>query len=152
MPHLKPLFGAAYRLTGNVADAEDLVQETLLRAYRSFHRFAPGSNAKAWLFTILQNLRTDLLRKAGRTPGHSELSEEGPATPPTQERGAEAANLDRLLQEVPEPFRSAVILRDVEELSYEEIAAATRAPMGTVMSRIHRGRALLRAALRAPKP
>jgi len=148
MPHLKPLFGAAYRMTGSVADAEDLVQETFLRAYRSFHRFAPGSNAKAWLLTILQNLRTDRLRKSGRAPTLVELPEDGPAVAPTQERGAEARDLERLLQDVPEPFRSAVVLRDVQELSYEEIAAATEAPIGTVMSRIHRGRAFLRAALR----
>ena len=148
MPHLKPLFGAAYRMTGSVADAEDLVQETFLRAYRSFHRFAPGSNAKAWLLTILHNLRTDRLRKSGRSPALVELPEDGPAVPPAQERGTEARDLERLLQEMPEPFRSAVVLRDVQDLSYEEIAAATEAPIGTVMSRIHRGRALLRAALR----
>lgn len=152
MPHLKPLFGAAYRLTGNVADAEDLVQETLLRAYRSFDRFTPGSNAKAWLLTILQNLRTDLLRKAGRAPGQSELPEDGPAVAPTQESGVQAADLDRLLRDVPEPFRSAVVLRDVEELSYAQIAEVTSVPVGTVMSRIHRGRALLRAALRGGRP
>jgi RNA polymerase sigma-70 factor (ECF subfamily) len=139
-------------MTGNAADAEDLVQETLLRAYRSFHRFAPGSNVKAWLFTILQNLRTDLLRKAGRAPALAVLPEDGPAVPATQDRGPNAADLERLLQGVPEPFRSAVVLRDVEELSYEEIATVTKAPIGTVMSRIHRGRALLRAALRGPNP
>jgi RNA polymerase sigma-70 factor (ECF subfamily) len=139
-------------MTGNAADAEDLVQETLLRAYRSFHRFAPGSNVKAWLFTILQNLRTDLLRKSGRAPALSELPEDGPAVPATQDRGPNAADLERLLQGVPEPFRSAVVLRDVEELSYEEIATVTKVPIGTVMSRIHRGRALLRAALRGPNP
>jgi RNA polymerase sigma-70 factor (ECF subfamily) len=139
-------------MTGNAADAEDLVQETLLRAYRSFHRFVPGSNVKSWLFTILQNLRTDLLRKAGRAPALSELPEDGPAVPATQDRGPNAADLERLLQGVPEPFRSAVVLRDVEELSYEEIATVTKAPIGTVMSRIHRGLALLRAALRGPNP
>jgi RNA polymerase sigma-70 factor (ECF subfamily) len=148
MPHLKPLFGAAYRMTGNVADAEDLVQETFLRAYRSFHRFVPGSNAKAWLLTILQNLRTDVLRRSGRAPALSELPEDGPPVPPTQERGAEAEDLARLLLKVPDPFRSALVLRDVQELSYEEIANIMKTPIGTVMSRIHRGRALLRAALR----
>jgi RNA polymerase sigma-70 factor (ECF subfamily) len=152
MPHLKPLFGVAYRLTGNVADAEDLVQETLLRAYRSFHRFVPGSNAKAWLLAILQNLRTDLLRKAGRRPAHGEVPEDGPAVAPTQEWSARGSDVERLLRELPEPFRSAVVLRDVEELTYEEIAATTGAPMGTVMSRIHRGRALLRAGLRGARP
>ena len=148
MPHLKRLYGAAYRMTGNPADAEDLVQETLLRAYRRFHLFVPGSNAKAWLLTILQNIRTDLLRKKGRTPALFELPEEGPAIEPTQDTGLDAADVERLLAKVPDPFRAAVVLRDIEELSYEEIARVLRAPIGTVMSRIHRGRALLRAAFR----
>jgi RNA polymerase sigma-70 factor (ECF subfamily) len=148
MPHLKRLYGAAYRLTGNAADAEDLVQETLLRAYRRFHLFVPGSNAKAWLLTILQNLRTDLLRKKGRTPPLSDLPEEGPAVEPTQGQGLDTADIEQILSKLPDPFRTAVVLRDVEELSYEEIARAMQAPIGTVMSRIHRGRALLRAALR----
>ena len=145
---MKRLYGAAYRLTGNPADAEDLVQETLLRAYRRFHLFAPGSNLKAWLLTILQNLRTDLLRKKGRTPPLSELPEEGPAVEATQDQGLDAADVERLLAQVPDPFRAALVLRDIEELSYEEIARALKVPIGTVMSRIHRGRTLLRTALR----
>ncbi len=151
MPHMKRLYGAAYRLTGDAADAEDLVQETLLRAYRRFHLFVPGSNAKAWLLTILQNLRTDLLRKKGRTPALSELPEEGPAVEATQGQGLDTADVERILSKLPDPFRTAVVLRDVEELSYEEIAKAMHAPIGTVMSRIHRGRALLRAALRGSR-
>jgi RNA polymerase sigma-70 factor (ECF subfamily) len=152
MPHLRPLFAAAYRMTGSVADAEDLVQETFLRAYRAFPRFRPGSNAKAWLLTILQNLRTDALRRSGRAPDLQELPEDGPPVPPAQEHGPQAADLERLLASLPEPFRTAVVLRDVHELSYDEIAAATSAPVGTVMSRIHRGRALLRAAVRGNVP
>jgi RNA polymerase sigma-70 factor, ECF subfamily len=144
---MKRLYGAAYRLTGNAADAEDLVQETFLRAFRRFHLFVPGSNAKAWLLTILQNLRTDLLRKKGRSPALSELPEEGPAVAPTQGQGLDTADVERLLAQVPDPFRAAVVLRDIEELSYEEIAKVLHVPIGTVMSRIHRGRALLRAAL-----
>jgi len=145
MPHMKRVYGAAYRMTGNAADAEDLVQETFLRAYRRFHLFTPGSNAKAWLLTILQNLRTDFLRKKGRSPALSELPEDGPAVAPTQDQGLDAADVEGLLAKVPEPFRTAVVLRDIEELSYEEIAQVLHAPIGTVMSRIHRGRALLRA-------
>ena len=148
MPHMRRLYAAAYRLTGNAADAEDLVQETLLRAYRRFHLFVPGSNAKAWLLTILQNLRTDLLRKKGRTPPLSELPEEGPAVEPNQGQGLDAPDVERLLSKLPDPFRTAVVLRDIEELSYKEIAKVMRVPIGTVMSRIHRGRALLRTALR----
>jgi RNA polymerase sigma-70 factor, ECF subfamily len=145
---MRRLYAAAYRLTGNASDAEDLVQETLLRAYRRFHLFMPGSNAKAWLLTILQNIRTDLLRKKGRSPALSELPEDGPAVEPTQGQGLDAVDVERLLAKVPDPFRAAVVLRDIEELSYEEIAKVLHAPIGTVMSRIHRGRALLRAALR----
>ena len=148
MPHMKRLYGAAYRLTGNPADAEDLVQETLLRAYRRFHLFVPGSNIKAWLLTILQNLRTDLLRKKGRSPALSELPEDGPAVEATQDKGLDSADVERLLSKVPEPFREAVVLRDIEELSYDEIAKVLHTPIGTVMSRIHRGRAFLRAGLR----
>ena len=148
MPHMRRLYGAAYRLTGNVAEAEDLVQETFLRAYRRFHLFAPGSNAKAWLLTILHNIRTDLLRKKGRTPALDELTEEGPAVAPTQDQALGIADVEQLLARLPDPFRAAVVLRDIEELSYEEIAKVLHVPIGTVMSRIHRGRALLRAALR----
>ena len=138
MPHMKRLYGAAYRLTGNPADAEDLVQETLLRAYRRFHLFVPGSNIKAWLLPILQNLRTDLLRKKGRSPALSELPEDGPAVEATQDKGLDSADVERLLSKVPEPFREAVVLRDIEELSYDEIAKVLHTPIGTVMSRIHR--------------
>lgn len=153
IPHLKRLYGAAYRLTGNSADAEDLVQETLLRAFRGFDRFAAGTNLRGWLFTILYRVRTDALRRAGRGPRMVELDEEGPSVPPPQEALAGGGeDLARALHALSEPFRAAVVLRDVEELSYGEIAEALQVPMGTVMSRIHRGRALLRAALAGRKP
>jgi RNA polymerase sigma-70 factor (ECF subfamily) len=139
-------------MTGNVADAEDLVQETFLRAYRGFHRFASGTNIKAWLITILERVRIDSLRRAGRAPQLSPLPEEGPAIPAVQEQAPLALDLERSLAAVPEPFKTAVILRDVEELSYEEIAAAVGVPIGTVMSRIHRGRAFLRSALSEARP
>jgi RNA polymerase sigma-70 factor (ECF subfamily) len=144
---MRRIYGAAYRLTGNATEAEDLAQETFLRAYRRFHLFAPGSNAKAWLLTILHNLRTDFLRKRGRTPPLSELPEDGPAVAPTQGQGLGIADVEQILAKLPEPFRAAVVLRDIEELSYEEIAKVLHVPIGTVMSRIHRGSALLRAAL-----
>jgi RNA polymerase sigma-70 factor (ECF subfamily) len=134
-------------MTGNVADAEDLVQETFLRAYRGFHRFASGTNARAWLITILQRVRIDALRKAGRTGEMEPLPEDGPAVKAPQEGAPLQLDLERSLASVPEPFKTAVILRDLEELTYEEIAAAVGAPIGTVMSRIHRGRAFLRSAL-----
>lgn len=149
LPHLRALYGSAYRMTRNAHDAEDLVQETFLRAYRGFDKFEPGTNIRAWLFTILHRVRTDAFRRAGRSPRTVEMiDEEGPAVPAPQEalaRGGE--EVERALGALPESFRVAVILRDVEELSYGEIAAVLAIPIGTVMSRIHRGRGLLRAAL-----
>lgn len=147
LPHLKRLLAAAYRMTGNAADAEDLVQETLLRGYRAFDRFTPGTNCKAWLYTILQRVRTDALRKRGRTPQTVELEGDGPAVPGGQAGILQQRDLESVLRTLPDAFRTAVILRDVEDLSYEEIAAVLEVPIGTVMSRIHRGRALIRAVL-----
>jgi RNA polymerase sigma-70 factor (ECF subfamily) len=148
LPHLRSLFGAAYRMTGNAHDAEDLVQETFLRAHRAFDRFAPGSNARGWLHTILHRVRTDAFRKRRRRPPTVELTGEGPATAPPQDALASGReDLERALGALPEVFRTAVVLRDVEELSYAEIAEVLDVPVGTVMSRIHRGRTLLREAL-----
>jgi RNA polymerase sigma-70 factor (ECF subfamily) len=147
LPHLKRLYAAAYRMTGNAADAEDLVQETMLRAYRAFDRYTPGTNAKAWLYTILERVRTDAFRKSGRRPATVELQDEGPPVAGAQEAGLQRLDLEQAFSALPENFRLAVFLRDVEELSYEEIASALQIPLGTVMSRIHRGRTLLRAAL-----
>jgi len=135
-------------MTHNAADAEDLVQETFLRAYRGFDRFTPGTNIRAWLFTILHRVRTDALRRTGRSPETVELDGEGPGVAAHQEVQAQAGtDLSRALAGLPEMFRAAVLLRDREGLSYEEIARIMEVPIGTVMSRIHRGRALLRAAL-----
>jgi RNA polymerase sigma-70 factor (ECF subfamily) len=151
LPHLKKLYAAAYRMTGNAADAEDLVQEALLRAYRAFDSYAPGTNAKAWLYTILQRVRTDALRKAGRSPRTVELDSDGPAVAGGQDGIAQARDLEQALRELPETFRTAVLLRDIEDLRYDEIAALLDVPVGTVMSRIHRGRMLIRAALSGSK-
>jgi len=148
LPHLRALFGAAYRMTGNAHDAEDLVQETFLRAHRAFDRFQTGSNARAWLHTILLRVRTDLYRRAKRRPETVELAGEGPSVSPPQNALASGReDLERALVSLPEVFRDAVVLRDVQDLSYAEIAEALAIPIGTVMSRIHRGRALLREAL-----
>jgi RNA polymerase sigma-70 factor (ECF subfamily) len=106
-------------MTRNAHDAEDLVQETYLRAFRAFDRYQPGTNIRAWLFTILHRARTDSFRRQSRSPQTVELTGEGPA----------------------------VVLRDMEDFTYDEIARILEVPVGTVMSRIHRGRALLRAAL-----
>ena len=148
LPHLRALYGTAFRLTRNAHDAEDLVQETFLRACRGFDRYTPGTNIRAWLFTILYRARTDAFRRMKHAPQTVELLNDGPAVPAPQEALASGGEeIARALGRLPEAFRTAVVLRDVEEFTYEEIAHIMEVPIGTVMSRIHRGRALLRAAL-----
>jgi RNA polymerase sigma-70 factor (ECF subfamily) len=138
LPHLRSLYGTAYRMTRNAHDAEDLV----------FDGFTPGTNIRAWLFTILHRARTDAFRKAGRSLKTVELEGEGPAVPPPQDALASGGeDLSRALESLPDVFRAAVVLRDVEDFSYEEIARILDVPIGTVMSRIHRGRAQLRTVL-----
>jgi RNA polymerase sigma-70 factor (ECF subfamily) len=150
LPHLRALYGTACRMMRNTHDAEDLVQETFLRAYRAFEGYTPDTNIKAWLFTILHRVRTDFYRRSARTPQTVELPEQGVAVKAEQEALASGhEEIERALQALPEAFRAAVVLRDLQDLSYGEIAEATGVPIGTVMSRIHRGRALLREALRA---
>lgn len=151
LPLFKVLYAAARRLTGNAHDAEDLVQETYMRGYRAFDTYAPGTNLRAWLLAILHNVRADAYRKAGRTAGACELPEDGPAVDPPQVQLDAELDLERALARLPEMFREAVILRDIEELSYDEIARVLGIPIGTVMSRIHRVRALLRLALEEPQ-
>jgi len=161
MPLLPGLYSAAYRLTRNAADAEDLVQETYLRAFRSFHQFTPGTNLKAWLYRILTNTFINSYRKRQREPQtvsddeiedwylYSKMSDEG------FEPSAETAVLENLpdedvqeaLSSLPEQFRIAVLLADVEGFSYKEIADITGVPIGTVMSRLHRGRKALEKRL-----
>jgi RNA polymerase sigma-70 factor (ECF subfamily) len=133
-------------MTRNAADAEDLVQETLLRAYRSFGQFIRGTNIRAWLYTILHRARADWLRRAGRSPDTVELADEARAPAVTDD--ATTHDLARALDRLAPVFRDAVLLRDVEGFSYQEIAAIMDIPIGTVMSRIHRGRAQIRGALR----
>jgi RNA polymerase sigma-70 factor (ECF subfamily) len=148
LPHLRHLYAAAYRLTRNVADSEDLVQETYLRAFRAFDGYSPGTNVRAWLFTILYRTRTDSFRKASRSPRTIELVDDGPPVAAPQEALAGGQeDIARALAALPEAFRAAVLLRDVEDFSYDEIARILGIPIGTVMSRIHRGRGLLRKAL-----
>jgi RNA polymerase sigma-70 factor (ECF subfamily) len=152
LPHRQALLATARRLTGRADLAEDLVQETFLRALRSAHRYRPGSNARAWLYRILERTRLDGLRDRFRRPPTVTLEDE-PSVAPSQLRLFSGGDgLEKALGRVPEPFRSAVVLRDVKELSYEEIAQTLGVPVGTVMSRIHRGRALLRAALGGRRP
>jgi RNA polymerase sigma-70 factor (ECF subfamily) len=148
LPQLQALFAGACRLTRDAADAEDLVQETYLRAFRAFHLYRPGTNIRAWLFTILYRVRADHFRKAARSPRTVELPLEGPAVEPAQHQLANGHELvQRALARLPEPFHSAVVLRDMHDFSYDEIAGILEVPIGTVMSRIHRGRAQLRQLL-----
>ncbi len=120
-----------------------------MRAYRAFDRFEPGTNIRAWLYTILHRVHLDGVRRAARAPGLSQLPEEGVPVPAAQEAIASGSlDLARALTRLPEPFRTAVALRDVDDLRYDEIAHIVGVPMGTVMSRIHRGRKLLREMLR----
>ena len=147
--HLNALYGTAMRLTRNPADAEDLVQESFFRAFRSADRFERGTNLKACLFTILHNTFRNQLRQAGRTPIEVdtevvELAAARPGYGQSPEQMLLSSTLDADLQEALDAlspaFRQAVWLRDVEEFSYAEIAEMLAIPVGTVMSRISRGR------------
>ena len=158
---LDGLYGVGMRLTGNPADAEDLVQETYLKAFRASNQFEPGSNLKAWLFTILHNTFLNRRRRAAKEPIAVEsdeierLAADLPRDPETPEqlllRETLDADLQAALDALPEAFRQAVWLRDVEEFTYAEIATMVDVPIGTVMSRISRGRRLLYEQLTAAK-
>jgi len=149
---LDPLYGAALRLTRNADTAQDLVQDTYLKAIRARDRFTPGSNLKAWLYTILHNTWRNRQRDQARTriDFDSDAVEEaaasaGPAmmaeTPETLLlRSTLDADLQAALDAIPDAFREVVWLRDVDELSYQEIADVIAVPVGTVMSRLSRGR------------
>jgi len=151
LPHLKSLYATAYRLARGHHDAQDLVQETLLRALRSFSRYTPGTNIRAWLHTILHRVRVDTLRRAGRAVETVDLAGDGPGVRGGQDALAAESDVSRALGNLPEAYRTAVVLRDIEGFTYEEIGAILGVPVGTVMSRIHRGRALLRAAFQGAK-
>ncbi len=160
LTHIDSLFGAAMRLTRNPADAEDLVQETYVKAFRFADQFKPGTNLKAWLHTILHNTFLNMRRHSKRDPVDvdTEQVERAPARPadgPTPEdllmRESLGADLQAAVDALPDAFRQAVWLRDVEEFSYKEIAEILNVAAGTVMSRISRGRRLLHQHLMAQR-
>jgi RNA polymerase sigma-70 factor (ECF subfamily) len=161
LTHADALYRMALRVTRNPADADDLVQDTYLKAFRSSGRFARGSNLRAWLFTILMNTWRNRRRDAVRDPvaaaseivEHAESREAGTGSPEARLlRETLAPALQAALDNLPDAFREAVWLRDVEEFTYAEIAAMLEIPMGTVMSRISRGRRQLYEALTAGRP
>jgi RNA polymerase sigma-70 factor (ECF subfamily) len=164
MEFMPPLYSAALRMTRNPADAEDLVQETYLKAYRAFGGFEAGTNLKAWLYRILTNTYINSYRAKKRRPEISDVEDVedlflyrhlSADQPSGLGRSAEEEALERItdtevkeaIESLPDTFRLAVLLADVEGFSYKEIAEITDVPIGTVMSRIHRGRKALQKAL-----
>lgn len=162
LPHLDALFNYARSISRSKQDAEDLVQETYMRAYRYFDQYTPGTNCKAWLFTILRNLYNTNYKKYKTTPDevHYESTEEIY----NQIKSTETAAIDRnpeeeffenllpdeiveAIEDLPEEYRSCIILADIEDFSYKEIAEILDIPIGTVMSRLHRARNILKNKL-----
>jgi RNA polymerase sigma-70 factor (ECF subfamily) len=159
MPHLSALYGAALRLCRNEGDAEDLVQETMLRAYRFFDTFEAGTNCKAWLFRILSNVFRNRYREREREQEILDQAESSEAnlgqflaSPPADTESAllgrmVSVDVEKALASVPADFRLAVVLADLEDFSYKEIAEIMDCPAGTVMSRLFRGRKILQRLL-----
>lgn len=150
LPHLNDLYRTALRVIGNTGEAEDLVQETYYQAWKSFHRFEPGTNCRAWLYKILFHVIHHHRRKSFRLtffndddePIENLLVYEAPTPEHLSDEEVLAA-----LEKIPVPYREVILLADVEEFSYKEVAETLQIPLGTVMSRLNRGRKLLRGHL-----
>src|ERR1700688_3246454 len=152
LPHVDRLFRLAMWFEGNRAEAEDLMQETMLQALQSFHRFQPGTNCRAWLATILQHVRSNRRRARDRSPlvedPDDRVAQMTASQAPVSEQLSDEDVL-AALKRIPVQCQEVIVLCDVEELTYKEIAEALAIPIGTVMSRLHRGRVFLRSELGA---
>lgn len=160
LEHFDALYNTAVRLTRNPSEAQDLVQETFLKAFRFYHRFEPGTNIKAWLFTILRNTYINVYRKAARqqqvdfdqvAPFYADTADplvwEDRSTVEEMLRHLVQDDVKRALEALPDDYRMVVLLADLEDFAYKEIAEIVGCPVGTVMSRLFRGRRLLRKSL-----
>ena len=160
LPYLDQLHSAALAMTRNASDAEDLVQETITKAYTAFDQFTPGTNLRAWLHRILANTFINSYRKRKREPAMASVAERDEWQASSESRAqvapsAEAEALDRMgdsevlraLRDLPQDFRTAIYLADIEGYPYREVARIMGTPIGTVMSRLHRGREKLRDKL-----
>ena len=160
LPHLDALYNFALRMTSDPDDADDLLQETYLKAYRFFDKFEKGTNCKAWLFRIMKNSFINIYRKVAKEPDKVDYDDveefyhsiRAESTDPNDLEVKLFSNLldddvTRALESLPEEFRTVVILCDIEGFTYEEIAEFVECPIGTVRSRLHRGRKMLRAKL-----
>ena len=156
VPYMDQIFNYAYYLSGDRDEAGDLLQETYLKAYRFFDKFEQGTNAKAWLYRIMRNTYINEYRRVKRIPEQVQYDEQISAYQMTPAAGRDSNDLRVLIDRktldddvagaiaaLPEKFRSVVVLRDIEDLPYEEIAEALEIPVGTVRSRLHRARAIL---------
>ena len=160
IPHMDILYNYALRMTGNADDARDLLQETFLKAYRFWDKYEKGTNVRAWLFRIMKNTYINLYRKAVKEPDTVDYNDIQNFYNIIRENSVDANDLQeklfghmldddvtKALESLPEEFRTVVILCDIEGLTYEEIAEFVECPVGTVRSRLHRGRKLLYAKL-----
>ncbi|MCH7874631.1 MAG: sigma-70 family RNA polymerase sigma factor [Gemmatimonadetes bacterium] len=157
LPHLDAVYRVALRLSGDPAQAEDLAQETMLKAFRSWHQYQQGTNARAWLLTILRHTFINAYRQKKNRPASVDLSEieEFTVFHDVQDTDPEGTFFDQIIDDevlraidsLPDEFRETVVLSDVESLSYAEIAEVTGVPVGTVKSRLYRGRQILQRQL-----